>query len=251
MIFTYLKERKSAGQRTLALLCDPDERGSTQDLSVKNALNSGVELFLVGGSLVTKGDTAECVKKLIKMGAPKVLLFPGHEVQVVEEAHGILFISLISSRNPEFLIGKQVHAAPQVRKAGIEVLPTGYMLIDGGKITSAHYMSSSLPIPNDKKDIAIATAMAGEMLGQKVLYMDAGSGANEAIPEEMIEGVSSNTEAILFVGGGIRTAVQAERAWNSGADVVVVGNGAFQNPEIITDLAIAANIMNNANSKVY
>lgn len=251
MILAYLQKRKAASQRTLALLCDPDDMGHRQDESVKNAIGCGVELFLVGGSLVSQGETSACVKRIKQLGAAHVLLFPGHEIQIAEEADGILFMSLISGRNPEFLIGKQVHAAPRIKRSGMESIPSGYMLIDGGKITSAHYMSASLPIPADKSDIAAATAMAGEMLGHQVIYMDAGSGAIEPIPVGMVQAVRQSIDGVLFVGGGIRTALQAEDAWNSGANVVVVGNGAFENPEIIADLAIAASIMNNTKAKVY
>ncbi len=245
MLLDTLYNWNKTGTKHLAVLVDPDDDESEIATVLATARINRVELFLVGGSLVTEGNTARCVEFLKKNGAPMVVLFPGHEIQVVEGADGILFMSLISGRNPEFLIGKQVAAAPWVKQAGLEAIPTGYMLVESGKLTSAQYMSNTLPLPSGKPDIAAATAMAGELLGLKLFYMDAGSGADFAIPENLIERVRNAVSGVLFIGGGIRTAKEAEKAWKAGADVVVVGNGVFENPLILEEMGAVCKIMNS------
>jgi putative glycerol-1-phosphate prenyltransferase len=170
----------------------------------------------------------EILPRLRSLLQAPVVLFPGNILQAQHPADGILFMSLISGRNPELLIGNHVIAAPMIRASGMEVLPTGYMLIDGGKPTSVHYMSQTMPIPYDKPEIAACTAMAGEMLGLKLIYMDGGSGAERSISTEMISAVAGATTVPLIVGGGIRHKKQAEAALKAGADIIVVGN-AFEN----------------------
>jgi putative glycerol-1-phosphate prenyltransferase len=166
-------------------------------------------------------------------------------MQLVENADAILFLSLISGRNPEFLIGKHVTAAPWIKKHGVEAIPTGYMLVESGKITSALYMSNTIPMPNDKPDIAAATAMAGEFLGMKVMYLDAGSGAQNPVPQSIIKAVKENTNCIIFVGGGIKSTSDAKNAWHNGADYIVVGNGIFDNTQLLSDLCLEMNQINS------
>ena len=164
-------------------------------------------------------------------------MFPGNVMQTHKKADAILFLSMISGRNADLLIGKHVLAAPVLKKSNIEVIPTGYMIIDGGNITSVMYMSNTTPIPSDKNNIASCTAMAGEMLGLRVMYMDAGSGAQNPISSSMIQEVKQNISGPLFVGGGIRNAQNAVDACLAGADIVVVGNAIEKDPGLILTLA--------------
>ena len=243
----WLKDFQSTGKKCLSVLFDPDDSMEEMHEVLETALMHGIDLFLVGGSLITRGNTQQCVQLLKNGGAPRVILFPGNEIQVAENADGILFISLVSGRNPEYLIGKQVTAAPAVKKSGMEVLSCAYMLVDGGKTTSANYISQTLPIPGDKPEIAVATAMAAEMMGMQHIYMDAGSGAIQPVPEKMIQAVRNNVQGVLIVGGGIRNASDAVRAWSAGADVVVIGNGAFENPGIIKEMSTMLQKLNSNN----
>jgi len=245
MVINHLFTQKSNSQKCIAVLIDPDQYGSKTSEIFAIAQSFHIDLFLVGGSLVSSGITQNCVTQLKLLGAKNVVLFPGHEMQLVENADAILFMSLISGRNPEFLIGKHVTAAPWIKKHNIEAIPTGYMLIESGKITSALYMSNTMPLPSDKPDIAAATAMAGEFLGMKVMYLDAGSGAQNPVPQTIIKAVKENTNCILFVGGGIKSASDAKNAWNNGADYIVVGNGIFNNTQLLSELCIEMNQINS------
>ena len=236
MRYNQLKNLQKKGQKEIAILIDPDELGERTPVIINTALQNNIIWFLVGGSLVSEGNTRNTIALLKEAGAPNVILFPGNEIQLVENADALLFMSLISSRNPEFLIGKQVAAAPWVKRSGIEAIPTGYMLVESGKLTSALYMSGSIPMPSDKPDIAAATAMAGELLGMKVLYLDAGSGAQEPVPAKIIDAVKQNTDTVLFVGGGIKTPENILQTWLSGADIAVVGNAIFEDPKLIEEL---------------
>ncbi|MBS3913301.1 MAG: geranylgeranylglyceryl/heptaprenylglyceryl phosphate synthase [Bacteroidetes bacterium] len=244
MVFSYLQEQRKTGSKTLAVLVDPDDSETAVRNVAEMALMHGVELFLVGGSIVTRGNTQNCVEQLKNLGARYVVLFPGNEIQVVNNADAILFMSLVSGRNPEFLIGKQVNAAAWVRKAGLETIPTAYMIVESGKMTSALYMSQSLPLPSDKPDIAAATAIASEMLGMRAFYLDAGSGAENPVKTNMIKKVRNSISGVIFIGGGIRNAPAAEKAWTAGADVVVIGNGVFEDPGILKEISAVCNKLN-------
>ena len=239
-----LFHRKAQKLKSVAVLCDPDTPQSEIIQQVRKAIALGIDIFLVGGSHVSQNSTASCVELLKSQNAPNITLFPGNELHVVDQADAILFMSLISGRNPEFLIAKQVAAAPWVKKSKMEDIPTGYMLVESGKLTSALYISGTLPLPNNKPDIAAATAMAGELLGMKLFYLDAGSGAEYPIPQSIIKAVNQTTNGVVFVGGGIRTQSAAASAWNSGADVVVVGNGIFENPQLLDGICQQAAITN-------
>jgi putative glycerol-1-phosphate prenyltransferase len=218
-ILSKLKSRK-----LFAILVDPDKHdaGTLQQVAGL-ADESAVDFVLVGGSLVSGSvdDTVQALKE--RTGLP-ILLFPGNVLQISPHADGILFLSLISGRNPEFLIGNHVIAAPVLKKINLEVIPTGYMLIENGRTTSVEYVSNTKPIPADKIDLTVATAIAGEMLGQKMLYLEAGSGAVEPVNPVMIQEVKQNTSIPLIVGGGIHTAEQAGQIYDAGADIIVVGS---------------------------
>ena len=170
---------------------------------IRLATDAHVDYFLVGGSLVISSYLDECIQYIKKSCSIPVVLFPGSPSQVSSYADGLLYLSLISGRNPELLIGQHVVSAPIVRKSGLEIMSTGYMVIDGGAPTTVSYISNATPLPSDKNEIAMCTAMAGEMLGMKLIYMDAGSGARRAITETMIEKVASCIEVPLIIGGGI------------------------------------------------
>jgi phosphoglycerol geranylgeranyltransferase len=241
LVLTQLLQRAKEGRKQLAVLIDPDS--VTDEAALANTCKlsneAGVDLILVGGSLITNGYFERCIAVIKEHTTIPVLLFPGNIMQIDEKADAILLLSLISGRNPDMLIGKHVLAAPMLKKSKIEILPTGYMLIDGGNITSVSYMSNTTPIPSDKSSIAACTAMAGEMLGLRIIYMDAGSGAKQPIPHKLIKEVRDNITAPLFVGGGMRTPEQVKAACDAGADIVVVGNAIEKDPSLIATLVKA------------
>ncbi|MBK7408609.1 MAG: geranylgeranylglyceryl/heptaprenylglyceryl phosphate synthase [Saprospirales bacterium] len=234
-----LKARRD-GRKQLAILIDPDETdGPNLDRLVKMSVEAGVDFFFVGGSLLVKDGLEACLQAVRAQCDIPLILFPGSALQVSPLADGLLFLSLISGRNPELLIGQHVIAAPYVKKAGLEVLPTGYVLIDGGRPTTVSYMSQTAPIPADKAEIAATTALAGELLGLKLIYMDAGSGAMQAILPQMITAVRETISVPLIVGGGIRTPEQAVMAVKAGADLIVVGNVLEKEPGVLRGLVKA------------
>lgn len=240
-ILTYIKENKSKGKTSLAVLIDPDKYSDQSRLikTVTLCNDNGVDLIFLGGSLLLSNDFDAFVKEVKSLTHIPVILFPGSPSQVSEHADGILFLSLISGRNPELLIGSHVIAAPSLAKMDVEILPTGYMLIDCGNTTTAHYISQTSPIPYEKKDIAYATAMAGQMLGLSCIYMDGGSGAKNTVSGDMISMVSQHIDIPLIIGGGIKTIDDVERVCDAGADVVVIGNIIEENPNLIQDFSIA------------
>ncbi len=234
-VYDSLVQKHQAGQKMLAVLIDPDHVENLEE-SVLRCNASGVDLIFLGGSLITSGSIDDTIRQIKNLTDIPVLLFPGDELQISSEADALLLLSLISGRNADLLIGKHVVAAPYLKKSGLELIATGYMLIDGGKITTASYISGSIPIPADKPEIAMCTAMAGEMLGLKLMYMDAGSGAANPVSEAMIQAVRKAVQVPIVVGGGIRSTAQAVAAWNAGADVVVVGNAIEDDNSLISDL---------------
>ncbi len=234
-------------QKQMAVLVDPDKQTDNQHENIARiAQNAGVDFFFVGGSLLTSDSLFHCIRTLKENCDIPVILFPGNTYQVSRNADARLFLSLISGRNPDMLIGMHVIAAPYIKLSGIETMPTGYMLIDSGKPTSVSYISNSFPIPNDKKDIAACTAMAGEMLGLRLIFMDAGSGAKSPIPPDMIRFVKDSIGVPLLVGGGIRTSQAAKESLQAGADILVVGNRFEENPELIHEFT---DVVKNENAK--
>jgi putative glycerol-1-phosphate prenyltransferase len=224
------------GKKTLALLIDPDKHNDKSLVELLSlAGNRDVpHIILIGGSIVFNGidKTVEIVKKYT---SKPVYLFPGSALQVSDNADGILFLSLISGRNPEFLIGNHILAAPKLKKSGIDILPVGYILVNSGVDTSVSYMSNTTPIPYGKNDIAAATAIAGEMLGLQAIYLEAGSGAKKHVSTDMIKIVKSNINIPLIVGGGIKNKKQLDEVLNAGADMAVVGTAVENNSEILED----------------
>lgn len=234
-IFT---ERKAKGIKSFAVLIDPDKVQLFQlDELVRLGHEAQVDYFFVGGSLVISNHLDKCVQHIKAQSDIPVVLFPGSPSQISGHADALLYLSLISGRNPELLIGQHVISAPVVRQSGLEIMPTGYMVIDGGAPTTVSYISNAAPIPSDKSEIAMCTAMAGEMLGMKLIYMDAGSGARKPISEAMIERVASTIEVPLIIGGGITNPEKAYLNCKAGADVIVVGNAIEKDFGLIRDIA--------------
>jgi len=233
-LYTSLSEKK----KQLAVLIDPDKYTSKSLIDISTVAGKAmVSYFLIGGSLL-ENDNLDNTIRVIKDNCDiPVIIFPGDVLQINGRADAILLLSLISGRNPELLIGKHVVAAPYLKKSGLEILPTGYMLIESGRPTTASYMSNSFPIPNNKDGIAVSTALAGEMLGLKLIYMDGGSGALTPIPLSMIEKVKSEISVPLIIGGGIRTPKEAGERFKAGADIIVVGNAIENENSLIGRLA--------------
>lgn len=224
-IYQQFVQRKKEGKKSFAVLIDPDKMENEDiDKIVAQALIAKVDYFFVGGSLVVVNTVDQNIQRIKALCDIPVILFPGAPSQVSHYADALFYLSLISGRNPELLIGQHVLSAPMIRQSGLEIIPTGYMVIDGGAPTSVSYIANTAPIPADKHDIALCTAMAGEMLGLKLIYMDAGSGARNPIQEKMISRVAHNIAVPLIIGGGIHTPEKAMENCKAGADIIVVGN---------------------------
>ncbi|MCC7402164.1 MAG: geranylgeranylglyceryl/heptaprenylglyceryl phosphate synthase [Chitinophagaceae bacterium] len=235
-----LTEKKNKGRKSFAVLVDPDNVNSNiLDELIELSVSAKVDYFLVGGSLVISNYLDECVQHIKQYCDLPVILFPGSPTQVSKYADALLYLSLISGRNPELLIGQHVVSAPFVKQSGLEIIPTGYIVIDGGAPTTVSYISNALPVPADKNEIAMCTAMAGEMLGMKLIYMDAGSGAKRPISESMIKAVAENIEAPLIIGGGIIHPEKAYLNCKAGADVIVVGNAIEKDASLIKEMSDA------------
>jgi phosphoglycerol geranylgeranyltransferase len=239
-IYNSFTERKTYGKKSFAVLIDPDKvNDEKMEQLVSLAVAAKVDYFFVGGSLVISSYLDQCIKFIKKHCSIPVILFPGSPSQISKYADALLYLSLISGRNPELLIGQHVVSAPVVKNSGLEIMSTGYMVIDGGAPTTVSYISNATPLPADKNEIAMCTAMAGEMLGMKLIYMDAGSGAKRAIPEGMIEKVAQSISVPLIVGGGITEPEKAYLNCKAGADVIVVGNAIEKDENLITEISSA------------
>ncbi len=228
----------SQTRKQFAVLIDPDKFEVAKcDSLFKDAQDGFIDYFFIGGSLLTEDYLDKWIDIIKANTEVPIVIFPGNTLQISSKADAILFLSLISGRNPEMLIGKHIIAAPYLKSSTLEVIPTGYMLIDSGRQTTATYMSNTLPIPADKTDIAVCTAMAGEMLGLKVIYMDAGSGAKNPVSENMIQEVKKQISVPLIIGGGIDNPDKAYKACKAGADIIVVGNAIERDPFITKSIA--------------
>jgi putative glycerol-1-phosphate prenyltransferase len=238
---------RANGIKSFAVLIDPDKTDTSTCLQlIRNCVENKVDFFFVGGSLITGNNMGQVIKLIKTHTSIPVVLFPGSNLHIDMSADAILFLSLISGRNPDFLIGQHVISAPILKKSSLEILPTGYILIDSGKQTTVSYMSNTTPIPYDKPEIAACTAMAGEMLGLKLMYLDAGSGAQRAISSKMISNVRKSVDVPLIVGGGIRSANEAHEAIVAGADTIVIGNGIEINPGLLSEVSEKIDDFNKA-----
>lgn len=222
---TRLREMASERGAAFCILLDPD-RNTPDELSMAAEISQegGADFFLVGSSLMVRGNFDQAVAAVKKGSGLPVVVFPGHSSQVSGEADAILFLSLISGRNADYLIGQHVLAAPRIHELGLEAIPTGYMLIDSGRITSVQYMSMTAPMPRDKPDIVVAHALAARFLGMRFIYLEGGSGGERDVPEEIIEEVARTAALPLIVGGGIRTPEAARSKVEAGASYIVIGN---------------------------
>jgi phosphoglycerol geranylgeranyltransferase len=244
-IYHTIIKKTNSKQKQLAALLDPDFSTSKSLLNIIQLANEyDIDYFFVGGSLLTGGDLDKTISFIKNNSVIPIILFPGHYSQINAKADGILLLSLVSSRNAELLIGQHVTAAPYLKQSKLEILSTAYLLIDGGKITTASYISNSMPIPNDKPDIAANTAMAAEMLGMGLTYLDAGSGATHPVSKEMIQKVKANTNNPLIVGGGITSVKKVTDALSAGADIAVIGNAFEKNPQLLVAIAKAVEKLN-------
>ena len=239
-IYDSLLLAKQCQEKKFAVLIDPDKvRLGYMEKVIELAAQAKVDYFFIGGSLVVNNMLDHCLESIRKACDIPMILFPGNSFQLSYRADAILFLSLISGRNAELLIGKHVITAPYLKVSPLEILSTGYMLVDGGVPTTVSYMSNTQPIPANKDDVALCTAVAGELLGLRLMYLDAGSGARNPVSESMIEAVSGAIQVPLIVGGGIRTPEKAAANIKAGADVIVVGNAIEKDPQLIMEIAAA------------
>ncbi len=239
-IYQIISDNKEKGKKQFVVLVDPDKQNSedVRDLALQ-AEKAKVDFFFVGGSLLTHNTLEACIKEIKNNSSIPVILFPGDNFQINNNADAILFLSVISGRNAEMLIGKHVVAAPFLKRSTLEIMSTGYMLIDSGRTTTALYMSNTFPIPADKPDIAACTAIAGEMLGLKLIYLDGGSGATNPVSPEMIKTVKANISVPLIVGGGIKTPEKALENCKAGADLIVIGNAIEKKSQLLSEISEA------------
>ncbi|MBD1397506.1 geranylgeranylglyceryl/heptaprenylglyceryl phosphate synthase [Pontibacter sp. JH31] len=226
------------GRKHFAVLLDPDNLDEASCLNLLALSETHqVDFFFVGGSLIMTDNQASIIRLIKENSSIPVILFPSSSLYIDKQADGILLLSLISGRNPEFLIGQHVLSAPILKASQLQVYPTGYILVDTGRQTTASYMSGTTPIPYNKPAIAACTAMAGELLGLRYIYLDGGSGAQQPISPDMIAAVREAVDIPMIVGGGINTAAKAQVALEAGADVIVVGNHIEKNPGFLAEVS--------------
>jgi putative glycerol-1-phosphate prenyltransferase len=247
-ILEHLKKKKAKGYKSFAVLIDPDKVDDLSEVAklVNLCVENKVDYLFVGGSLSVNDNFNHVISTIKSISNIPTVIFPGNNIQIDPTADAILFLSLISGRNPDMLIGQHVLAAPILRRSKLEVIPTGYMLINSGSQTSASYMSNTTPIPANKPAIASSTAMAGEMLGLQMLYLDAGSGAEQPVSQKIISHVRRCTHIPLIVGGGINSLGKAHNALEAGADLIVIGNAIEKNKDLLISVSDKVNVMNDA-----
>ena len=234
-IYQDILKAKTNNDKLLAILLDPDKlnHSDIEQLCLKINSSPATHIF-VGGSIVANGKTEQIVMELKKHISLPILLFPGDTNQVTNAADGILFLSLLSGRNPEYLVGQHVKAAPLLQKSDLEIIPTGYILIDGGVVTAVQRVSNTSPIPQKNIDLVVHTALAGQYTGKQLIYLEAGSGATVPVDADIITSIASSISIPLIVGGGIRSKNKIEAAHQAGADLVVIGT-AFENDHTFFD----------------
>lgn len=244
-IRTKLQNNRKNGRKAFAVLLDPDKvELESFPFMLAESVRYGVDFFFVGGSLITRYTSDEIIAAIHTHTHIPAILFPGNSLHIEPSADAILLLSLISGRNPELLIGQHVIAAPLLKKSKLEILPTGYMLVESGRATTVSYISNTTPIPHDKPGVAACTAMAGELLGLQIMYLDAGSGAQKPVSADMIAAVRQSVDTPIVVGGGINSVEKARLALEAGADVIVVGNGIEKNPDLLPEIAQAVRSFN-------
>jgi len=234
-LYTEIQSRCAKGQKSLAVLIDPDKLDSPAQVrhTVRQCVECKVDYIFVGGSLITTPFMGQVITEVKQMCGIPVVIFPGNSMHIEPEADALLFLALISGRNPELLIGQHVVAAPVLKRSQLEVLSTGYILVSAGNETTVSYMSNTSPVPRDKESVAACTAIAGEMLGMRLIYLDAGSGALHPVPYKMVRMVKKSIDIPLIVGGGLNSTAKALEALEAGADMLVIGNGIEKDPDLL------------------
>ena len=232
---TIFQQYFNRDKKRIAVLLDPDKLNNEQAKYYGEKIeNSPADIILAGGSMVSN-SVSEIIKAIKEVTNKPIILFPGSSSQFSEEADALLMLSLISGRNPEYLIGEHVKSAFRIKKSGMETIATGYILIDGGKPTAVQYISNTMPLPADKPDLVVATAIAGELLGLKNIYLEAGSGALNPVKKEVIKEVRKYTSLPIMVGGGMRNLDAINQAFEAGADIAVIGTAFEKNPLFFSD----------------
>lgn len=235
-IYQEILAAKENSQKLLAILLDPDDiKLEILDVLISKINHSPATHIFVGGSLVESNKIGEIIQKIKQSCSLPILLFPGNPSQISKYADGILFLNLISGRNPEYLIEHQVNAVPIIEKTILEVISTGYILVENGKQSAVERVSQTKPLDRNDLEYVCQTAKAGEYMGNKLIYLEAGSGAEKPIPLEMIKSVSNKINIPLIVGGGIRTKTGIENAFKAGADLVVIGTAFENNPNFFEE----------------
>ena len=228
-ILPNIQKAKKNGKKLLAILLDPEKTGPDSIPEMTVTLSKSADYIFVGGSMVANGKTEALVSVLKKYSTLPIVLFPGDYTQITDKANAILFLSLLSGDNPEYLIRQQLKSIPQLKNSGLEIIPTGYILIDGATETSVQRISNTKPILSDDTELAVNTAVAGMYMGKELIYLEAGSGAKNPVPETTITAVSKSIDIPLIVGGGIRSRHQLESVYKAGADLVVIGTAFEEN----------------------
>jgi len=228
-----LIEARKENKKSLSVLIDPDKINHSNQLDKIIEAGRDIDYFMIGGSLLVSDHLDEIVLQIKNKSEVPFILFSGSNLHINQNADGILFLSLISGRNPELLIGQHVIAAPILKRSELEILSTGYILIGDSAKTTVAYVSQTIPIPKEKSEIAVCTAMAGEMLGMKLIYLDAGSGAEEVVPADLILQVKQSIDVPLIVGGGINSKKKVESAYEAGADMLVLGTSIENNVDFL------------------
>lgn len=236
MLKEQLYHQLQQNSKQIAILIDPDKMNKEKLLHLIAIAQNKIDYFFIGGSLLMHNNLEETVQIIKQNTTIPVVLFPGNYNQITSSADAILLLSLISGRNAEFLIGQQVHAAPILKQSNLEIISTGYILIDSDNKTSVQYISNTQPIPNNKYDIAACTALAGEQLGLKAIYLEAGSGALQSVPTALITAVKQQINIPLIVGGGIKSVETAKAIFDAGANIIVVGTAIEENPTFLSTL---------------
>jgi phosphoglycerol geranylgeranyltransferase len=237
-ILNLLLDHKAKGDKMFAVLIDPDKAEEKHLKSIlEECVKCKVDILMIGGSLVTTTNSDFVVSYCKANISIPIVLFPGSYLSVNENADVLLFLSLTSGRNPEYLIGQHIAAAPLLRESSLEIIPTSYLLVDGGKPTTVSYISGTSPIPNDKPEIAASIALAGEFLGHKLIFLDCGSGATKSIQPEMIQLVKKWVSLPVICGGGIDSAAKAKILWEAGVDIIVVGNAIEKSTSLIEEIS--------------
>ena len=236
-IIEQIRNSKKSNKKIISVLIDPDK--TTEDKltsTVKLCNTNKIDLIFFGGSLINSSMSEHYLQLIKKNSKIPVILFPGTNTKISNIADGFLLLSLISGRNPNFLIGKHVEQAFKLKKSSLEVISTGYILVGNEKNTAVSYISNTNPIPFEQHDIGAATAIAGELLGFQLIYLEAGSGSTYCVNANMILNVSKNIDCPLIVGGGLNTIEKIEMAFESGADIVVIGNAIEENQKILNEI---------------